>query len=76
MDTIFAPFKTNLHTASEQLVAAQKQVLDWQRAQLKLVEEQTLANLRMSKAGFDASAELCSNVSKSVVSALAPKAEA
>lgn len=76
MDAFFAPFKSNFHAAAEQALAAQKQVLDFQRAQMKLVEEQTLASLRMTKAGFDASAELATNVTKSMTSAFAPKAEA
>lgn len=76
MDTIFTPFKSTLHQAGEQLLASQKQVLSWQRAQLELVESQAATSMKLGKAGFDASSELAQNVSKSLVAAFAPKADA
>lgn len=75
MEAIFAPFKSTFHQAGEQLLASQKQVLAWQRSQIELAEQQVAASLKMSKAGFDASAELAQNVSKSMVAAFAPKVE-
>ncbi len=76
MDTFTTPFQTTLHQAGEQAVAAQKQVLDYSRTQMKLAEQQALSNLSLGKAGFDASAELAMNASKSMLAAFAPKAPA
>ncbi len=75
MDALLNPFKSTLHQAGEQLLASQKQALAWQRAQLELVEQQTAANLKMGKAGFDASSEYMQAVSKSMVAAFTPKSE-
>lgn len=75
MEAIFTPYKNALHQMGEQFIAAQKQMADWQRAQLKVAEEQTVAGLRASKASFDAGVEFNQNVTKTLVNALAPKAE-
>lgn len=75
MEAIFAPFKSTMFQAGEQVLAAQKQMIAWQRSQLELAEQQAATSMKMGKAGFDASAELAQNVSKSMVAAFAPKAE-
>ncbi len=76
MDTFTTPFQTTLHQAGEQAVAAQKQVLAYTRAQMKLPEQQALSNLSMGKAGFDSTAEFAMNASKSMLAAFAPETPA
>lgn len=76
MDSLLNPFKSTLHQAGEATVAAQKHLLELQRAQMKLVEEQTVSAFKMNKAGFEASTEFMNNVNKTMLAAFAPKAPA
>jgi hypothetical protein len=66
------PFAQPFHHAAEQVLAAQRQVLDWQRSQLDLAHDHALASYKLGRAGFDTTATFGQDVMKSVVAAFAP----
>ncbi len=74
MDSLLNPFKSTLTQAGEATLAAQKHLVELQRAQMKIAEDQATAAFKMNKAGFDASAEFMNNVSKTMLAAFTPKA--
>ncbi|MFZ5480040.1 MAG: hypothetical protein ACOZNI_24965 [Myxococcota bacterium] len=48
------PFRTQFHAFGERVLAANKQVADWQLGQVKLAEKQIVASLEATRAGWDA----------------------
>jgi hypothetical protein len=50
-------------------------MLDWQRSQMKLVEEAAMASFKLGRAGFDVSAEMGQGMARTMVDGLAPRKE-
>lgn len=76
MNTMNNPFANQINQAAEQVLAGQRQLLDWQRAQMKLAEEAALASFKIGRAGFDVSAEMGHSMARTMVDTFAPAAEA
>lgn len=75
MNTMNNPFANQIHQAGEQFLASQRQMLDWQRSQMKLVEEAAMASFKLGRAGFDVSAEMGQGMARTMVDGLAPRKE-
>jgi hypothetical protein len=67
MTAIPNPFDASFTQAGEQLLAGQRQVLAWQRSQLKLAEDTSVAAFKLGQSSFETSAQLGQNVVKTLL---------
>lgn len=72
MDPMNNPFRTQMYTYGERVIAANKQLADWQLGQVKLAEKQAASFFEMTRAGMEATVSASHAMGRTLLDATFP----